>query len=119
MRQPDHHPPAPEDPRGGQPLRSELAWLLRGAGDFAAYPSHAVSISRCRCRRYSRGALNGLSRMSGNHHVRFLGEDAAVTPCPYPTPQPGRIVPRGYLSGGSTMRTRTITSLATVSGSAH
>jgi hypothetical protein len=33
--------------------------------------------------------------------------------------RPGRIVPRGYASGGSTMRTRTITSLATVSGSAH
>ena len=31
------------------------------------------------------GALNGLSRMRGNHHVRFLGEVVAATPPPYPT----------------------------------
>jgi len=34
------------------------------------------------------GFRNGLSRMSGNHHVRFLGEDAVERPHPYPT-QPG------------------------------
>ena len=34
----------------------------------------------------ARAALcDGLSRMSGNVPVRFLGEGAAVTPCPYPT----------------------------------
>jgi hypothetical protein len=33
----------------------------------------------------SGGACNGLSRMSGNVHVRFLGEEEAVTPPPYPT----------------------------------
>jgi hypothetical protein len=31
------------------------------------------------------GFRNGLSRMSGNHHVRFLGEDAVERPHPYPT----------------------------------
>jgi len=31
------------------------------------------------------GLRNGLSRMSGNHHVRFLGEDAVERPHPYPT----------------------------------
>jgi hypothetical protein len=36
-----------------------------------------------------------------------------------PIQRSGRILPRGYFSGGSTMRTRTITSLATVPGSAH
>ena len=29
--------------------------------------------------------LEGLSRMRGNSHVRFLGEGAAATPPPYPT----------------------------------
>jgi putative transposase len=29
--------------------------------------------------------MNGLSRMMGNHHVRFLGGGAAVTPSCYPT----------------------------------
>ncbi len=28
---------------------------------------------------------NGLSRMKGNFHVRFLGEGAAAMPLPYPT----------------------------------
>jgi len=31
------------------------------------------------------GLCNGLSRMKGNFHVRFLGEGAAATPLPYPT----------------------------------
>lgn len=31
------------------------------------------------------GLRNGLSRLSGNHHVRFLGEDAVERPHPYPT----------------------------------
>jgi len=31
------------------------------------------------------GLWNGLSRMKGNFHVRFLGEGAAATPFPYPT----------------------------------
>ena len=31
------------------------------------------------------GLCNGLSRMMGNHHVRFLGEGAAAMPPPYPT----------------------------------
>ena len=31
------------------------------------------------------GHLEGLSRMRGNSHVRFLGEGAAATPPPYPT----------------------------------
>jgi hypothetical protein len=29
---------------------------------------------------------HGLSRMMGNHQVRFLGEGAAEMPLPYPTP---------------------------------
>jgi hypothetical protein len=29
---------------------------------------------------------HGLSRMMGNHQVRFLGEGAAAMPFPYPTP---------------------------------
>ena len=28
---------------------------------------------------------NGLSRMKGNFHVRFLGEGVAAMPLPYPT----------------------------------
>ncbi len=31
------------------------------------------------------GLWNGLSRMKGNFHVRFLGEGAAAMPLPYPT----------------------------------
>ncbi|MDH4244991.1 MAG: hypothetical protein OEV38_14665, partial [Nitrospira sp.] len=31
------------------------------------------------------GLCNSLSRMSGNHQVRFLGEGAAARPHPYPT----------------------------------
>jgi len=31
------------------------------------------------------GLCNSLSRMSGNPQVRFLGEDAAARPHPYPT----------------------------------
>ena len=33
------------------------------------------------------GLCDGLSRMRGNSHVRFLGEGAAATPFPYPTKQ--------------------------------
>lgn len=29
--------------------------------------------------------LRGLNRVLGNLHARFLGEDKAVMPCPYPT----------------------------------
>jgi hypothetical protein len=32
------------------------------------------------------GLTHGLSRMTGNCHVRFLGEGAAAMPFPYPTP---------------------------------
>jgi len=32
------------------------------------------------------GLTHGLSRMMGNHQVRFLGEGAAAMPFPYPTP---------------------------------
>src|SRR5437879_2181958 len=35
--------------------------------------------------RPARGVCEGLSRMRGNLHVRFLGERAAVTPLSYPT----------------------------------
>jgi hypothetical protein len=31
------------------------------------------------------GLTHGLSRMMGNHQVRFLGEGAAAMPFPYPT----------------------------------
>ena len=31
------------------------------------------------------GLTYGLSRMTGNCHVRFLGEGAAAMPLPYPT----------------------------------
>ncbi len=33
------------------------------------------------------GLINGLSRMMGNYHVRFLGEGASVMALPYPTSQ--------------------------------
>jgi hypothetical protein len=39
--------------------------------------------------RLTAGLLNGLSRMKGNFHVRFLGEGAAATPLLYPTVPPG------------------------------
>ena len=32
------------------------------------------------------GLTHGLSRMTGNCHVRFLGEGAAAMPFPYPPP---------------------------------
>ncbi len=35
------------------------------------------------------GLGNGLSRMKGNFHVRFLGEGAAAMPFPYPTSAAG------------------------------
>jgi hypothetical protein len=48
------------------------------------------------------GLCNGLSRMKGNFHVRFLGEGVAAMPLSYPTGQeevrlagfliPGRLV---------------------------
>lgn len=34
---------------------------------------------------FTAGLRNGLSRMRGNHQVRFLGEDAVERPHPYPT----------------------------------
>jgi hypothetical protein len=34
--------------------------------------------------------LEGLSRMMGNYHVRFLGEKGAATPLTYPAGLPGR-----------------------------
>jgi hypothetical protein len=34
------------------------------------------------------GLTHGLSRMMGNHPVRFLGEGAAAMPLPYPTVTP-------------------------------
>ena len=35
--------------------------------------------------------LEGLSRMRGNSHVRFLGEERMATSFPYPTKGPGEI----------------------------
>src|SRR5580700_9868345 len=35
------------------------------------------------------GLTHGLSRMTGNCHVRFLGEGAAAMPLPYPTAEVG------------------------------
>ena len=32
---------------------------------------------------------NGLSRMRGDSHVRFLGEGMLATACPYPTQEAG------------------------------
>jgi hypothetical protein len=37
------------------------------------------------------GLTHGLSRMMGNHPVRFLGEGAAAMPLPYPTATPALI----------------------------
>ena len=35
--------------------------------------------------RSHNGLLEGLSRVRGNSHARFLGEDSPVTAGPYPT----------------------------------
>jgi hypothetical protein len=44
---------------------------------------------------------HGLSRMMGNHQVRFLGEGAAAMPFPYPTPaEVGGGGPKGRRQGG-------------------
>jgi len=43
------------------------------------------------------GLTRGLSRMMGNHQVRFLGEGTAAMPFPYPTPSlSGRHQPAFY-----------------------
>ena len=41
------------------------------------------------------GAYNGLSRMRGNSHVRFLGEELAARQTPYPTQNAGMRAPVG------------------------
>ena len=46
------------------------------------------------------GLCNGLSRMKGNFHVRFLGEGVAAMPLPYPTWQE-LIVPPGQSRVGT------------------
>jgi hypothetical protein len=42
-------------------------------------------LNRRENRLRSAGLSNGLSRMKGNFHVRFLGEGVAAMPLPYPT----------------------------------
>jgi hypothetical protein len=42
------------------------------------------------------GLTHGLSRMTGNCHVRFLGEGAAAMPFPYPTRMDGKRKTRDY-----------------------
>jgi hypothetical protein len=44
-----------------------------------------LAANRCGIGSVRAALRNGLSRMKGNFHVRFLGEGAAVTPRPYPT----------------------------------
>ena len=58
--------------------------LERGSGEPAGIAN--------RCAMCSTGSAHaelthGLSRMMGNHQVRFLGEGAAEMPLPYPTPR--------------------------------
>ena len=38
------------------------------------------------------GPLNGLSRVKGNFHARFLGEGMAARSFPYPTYPSGRLI---------------------------
>jgi hypothetical protein len=47
------------------------------------------------------GLTHGLSRMTGNCHVRFLGEGVAVMPPPYPTAEEGAGSIAGWRQGGS------------------
>ncbi len=51
----------------------------------------------CKARCWGSGLTHGLSRMMGNHQVRFLGEGAAAMPSPYPTPSTSA-------TGGSSVR---------------
>ena len=44
---------------------------------------------------------HGLSRMTGNCHVRFLGEGAAAMPFPYPTPHGWEAENAGKIGGCS------------------
>ena len=52
------------------------------------------------------GLTYGLSRMTGNCHVRFLGEGAAAMPLPYPT-QPSICTMSAIFAclGASTLKT--------------
>jgi hypothetical protein len=45
------------------------------------------------------GLTHGLSRMTGNCHVRFLGEGAAAMPLPYPTRMDGKRKAPGTMGG--------------------
>ena len=56
------------------------------------------------------GLCNGLSRMKGNFHVRFLGEGVVATPLPYPTQghrktaEPLPVQPGDFLGGRVNLR---------------
>ncbi len=52
------------------------------------------------------GLTHGLSRMTGNCHVRFLGEGAAAMPLPYPTRMDGKRKTPGTMGGCSAGRAR-------------
>ncbi len=87
--QQDRDPPASQNSSEGESLRSELAYVLSrpsisDATLASAAPSPISSVVIVRL-GLTAGLRNGLSRMSGNHHVRFLGEDAVEIPHPYPT----------------------------------
>ena len=87
--QQDADPQAPQNPGGGSSLRSGLACVrprpsICDATIASAAPSPIVSVVIVRL-GVTAGLRNGLSRMRGNHHVRFLGEDAVERPHPYPT----------------------------------
>ena len=56
------------------PVNRLQAYIVKGTRDISVWTGSAHA-----------GLCNGLSRMKGNFHVRFLGEDAAATPRPYPT----------------------------------
>src|ERR1700680_813941 len=65
-------------PRESEPFRPRLERLLYSASETTHRRGRCIAPSR-----YT-GGLEGLNRMRGNLHVRFLGEGVAARLPPYP-----------------------------------
>jgi hypothetical protein len=80
------HPTLREGEVGRQPVRPTVAWLLRVSKEIQrSQPPSLNPCVLCTTGSVHAGLTHGLSRMTGNCQVRFLGEGAAAMPFPYPT----------------------------------
>jgi hypothetical protein len=59
--------------------------ILRVSEKTQEGPRASLILVRCNTGPACAGLTNGLSRMMGNYHIRFLGEGAAAMPLAYPT----------------------------------